>query len=198
MLLYATDASAFRQRVPSIIRVASNVRGGPNPPYDVYTFAEMYPQFFEPPEDPEDVADSPGSIVDVVILDAGDPALPELKPVGVPLIFVEALVNLAHASIKHSRFHDAWKLCMGFFIAHFVVLYLATFVEQPATPYELAKAGQAGGLLSSKSVDSVSVKYDFSQMADDLEGWAEFKATAYGLQLATYAKMFSMPGMYVH
>jgi len=183
-----TSSSRFRQMIPTIIGLASNVRGGENPPYDIYTFAEIYPQFFAPSEEPElEIEESVESTNDDI----------ELTPV-VPMIFLQALIELAHASVKYSRFRDAWKICMGFFIAHFVTLYLATMKEPGATPYELAKAGQAGGLVSSKSVDGVSVNYDFSQMTDDLDGWAEWKATAYGLQFATYAKLFSMAGMYIH
>jgi len=121
-----------------------------------------------------------------------DPA----KPI-VPLVFMEGLIELAHACVRISRFRSTWKFCMGLFIAHFVTLYLKTMIDPGESPYAIAQAGAAGGVVSSKSVDSVSVSYDFSTVANDLEGWAEWKATEYGLQFVTWAKMFSMGGMYV-
>ena len=185
--------SRFPHMFPTIISLASNVRGGPNPPYTLADFAEAYPQFFEPPTEPE--APDPDS-AESYIVDSFEENIIELKPV-IPMVMMETLLKLAHASIKHLRFRSAWKFCMGLFIAHFVTLYLETMIDPGADPATLAKAGQAGGLMSSKSVDSVSVNYDFSTVASDLDGWAEWKATTYGLQLATFAKMFSMGGMYI-
>ena len=184
-----SDTGRFREMTPVIIAMASNIRCGPNPPYTIEDFAGMYPQFFAPFDSDDDTSD----MVTAPSIDNIDISAPV-----VPVIFLQALIDLAHASVREARFRDAWKMCMGLFIAHFITLYLTTFTEPGATPYELAKAGQAGGVISSKSVDSVSVNYDFSQMTEDLDGWAEWKATAYGLQFATWAKMFSMPGMYVH
>jgi hypothetical protein len=56
----------------------------------------------------------------------------------------------------------------------------------------------SGGLISSKTVDSVSLTYDYKQVTDDLTGWGSWKSTEYGTQLATMAKMFSLGGMYIH
>ena len=89
-------------------------------------------------------------------------------------------------------------MCMGYFIAHFLTLYLQTMVEgEDAGAGDLGNKGRATGVVTSKSVDGTSISYDISSVMSDLDGWADWKSTAYGLQLATWAKMFSLGGMYV-
>ena len=193
--------------LPNIIGIASNVRGGKNPPFDISDFAAMYPQFFkyddgyvdpEEPGEPDepDEPDEPGGNPDD---DAGTEPLPEEKlpePL-IPLVMLQAYIDMAHACVKISRFKEVWKVCIGLFIAHFVTLYLKSMVDPYGSAADVANAGQAGGLMSSKSVDGVSVSYDYSAITNDMEGWAGWKETAFGTQLATWAKMFSMAGMYV-
>ena len=59
------------------------------------------------------------------------------------------------------------------------------------------KAAETKGLVASKSVDGVSVSYDFSTALSDLDGWADWKTTEYGIQFVTLAKNFMRGGMYV-
>lgn len=169
----------YPNEVPTIIGLASNVKGGINPPFTITDFAEIYPQFFT---------------VEYV-----QPKSRKKQCKQVPIIpesVINTYIELAHACVKESRFRESWKVCMGLFVAHFITLYLETAANPEGS--NIAKAGQAGGLMSSKSVDGVSVSYDYSQVMNDLEGWADWKSTAYGVQLATWAKMFSLGGMYIH
>jgi hypothetical protein len=107
----------------------------------------------------------------------------------IPLPMLQAFIDLAHASVTYALFAELWEVCMGLFIAHFVTLYLQT-ANDPT-------GGDTAGLVSSKSVDGVSISYDNSAVTNDFEGWGEFKATVYGLQLITWARMFGIGGLYV-
>jgi hypothetical protein len=185
--------------IRGIIAGASNIKGGNNPPFTVADFQAIYPQFWE---EVETGPGSPGS--------PGDPdATPPVDPVGpvppttelvpyVPAEVIEMYVELAHACVKISRYHAAWKMVMGLFVAHFITMYMQTMVDpENASPQAVAAAGQTKGLMSSKSVDSVSASYDFSAVMQDLDGWAAWKLTAYGVQYATLAKAYGMGGMRV-
>lgn len=112
-------------------------------------------------------------------------------------VVLDAYVQLAHASISKARYHDAWEMCMGFFIAHWLTLYLQTLASPEDPIGKIMNAGLAKGVQSSKSADDLSVSYDFSLVSGDMEGWGTYKMTAFGQQLVTFAKMFSMGGMVV-
>lgn len=178
----AVDHSAIR----NIISQASNIKGGENPPFTADDFKEMYPQFWGTitiPADPD--ADPPTEETTV-------------EKNYIPDALLEMYVEFAHASVKVSRFHGAWKMCMAFFIAHFLTLYLQTAANADfSDPRAVAAAGKLQGLTASKSVDGVSVSYDFSAVLQDLDGWASWKLTTYGVQYATLAKAYGMGGMYV-
>jgi hypothetical protein len=113
-----------------------------------------------------------------------------------PLI-MQMYLDLANVCLQESRWRSYWKIGMGWFIAHFLTLYLqsATNADSPAA--QVISAGQARGLQSSKSVGDVSVSYDFSTAMNDLDGWAAWKLTIFGQQLATAAKLTGKGGMYV-
>lgn len=112
-------------------------------------------------------------------------------------VVLDAYVQLAHASISKARYHDAWEMCMGFFIAHWLTLYLQTLASPEDPIGKIMNAGLAKGVQSSKSADDLSVSYDFSLVSGDMEGWGTYKMTAFGQQLVTFAKMYSMGGMVV-
>lgn len=152
----------------NIRRNAANLRGGKNPPYTLEDFKAFYPFFFK-----ED----------------GDSRVPD----EVLALYIEA----ADAAIKKRRFHSVWKQAMALFVAHFATLYLQAQVPLNATDAEVVNAGQLKGLTSSKSVDSVSISMDYSVAISDLNGYGAWKLTQYGVQLATFIKMYSIGGMYV-
>jgi hypothetical protein len=153
----------MRRQYPRVIGLLANATGGPvaNPPYTVEDFYADFPQFFTLDED-----DNP-----VLIL---------------PLGMLEMYIDLAHSTITKPIYREAWRMCMGLFIAHFATLYLQG-KDDP---------GQAG-LVASKSVDGVSVSFDNSAIVSDLQGFGTFKLTSFGEQLATYAKMVGIGGFYV-
>lgn len=115
----------------------------------------------------------------------------------VPDVFLNMYVGLAWHSLQKVRWHEAWEIAMGWFVAHFATLYLESLVPEGASAQRVLAAGKAKGLATSKSVDSVSVSYDYNTIAQDLDGWAAWKLTVFGQQLASYAKMLAGFGSYV-
>jgi len=158
-----------RNVIPRVIGLLSHGSIGRNPTYTINDFYAQYPQFFEP-EDPVNPSAVPTPLV--------------------PMEIMQAYIDLANDSISYSLYGNSlWKICMGLFIAHFLTLYLQTS-DDPLS-------GGTTGLISSKSVDSVSVSYDNSAITSDMKGFGMFKATSYGEQLVTFAKMLSVGGLYV-
>lgn len=147
---------------------ASNVKGGANPPFTLDDFKTLYPHFF-----------------------GGDvPAVPDAM--------YASVLTMAHGAIKASRYKSAWRLCMGLFVAHFITLYLESAASGGGDGGGgVVESGKTKGNISSMSVDGVAVAFDSSQTLSDLDGFAGWKSTNYGVQLATIAKMYSMGGMYV-
>lgn len=154
-----------------LISGASNVRGGQNPPFTPEDFRKIYPQFW----------DSEGKAL-------------------VPDEVLDMYVKFAHASVQESYYGDAWRVCMSWFIAHFLTLYMMSMVDDELgdSARDVVAAGQAKGLASSKSVDGVSIQYDFTTAMQDLEGWAAFKLTEYGTLFASFAKTLTMGGFYIY
>ncbi|EHL08982.1 hypothetical protein HMPREF0322_00405 [Desulfitobacterium hafniense DP7] len=158
-----------------IIASASNLRTGENPSYTLEDFFSVYPQFGAP--DPEEGA--------------------EPVPPLVPEPIVQMYINLAQTCVKQARYHDYWKVCMGFFVAHFVTLWLQGAANAGSPAAQVIAAGQSRGLVTSESADGLSVSTDYSTIAGDLDGWAAWKLTIYGQQLATIAKLLGKGGMMV-
>ncbi|NOU95596.1 DUF4054 domain-containing protein [Paenibacillus sp. LMG 31456] len=153
-----------------IIGIASNIRCGNNPPFLLNDFFAMYPQF--------------GLSVD------GNYTIP-------PEI-TQIYINLADACIKESRWRSYWTIAMGWFVAHFITLYLQGTADPNSGSAWVMAAGQAKGLNTSESVADVSVSMDYNQIGQDLEGWAAWKLTIYGQQLATIGKLVGKGGTYVY
>lgn len=152
-----------------IIAGASNIRAGKNPPFAAADFKAVYPQFW----DKDDVPLVPGSVLDMYIG------------------FADSIVNIA-------RYHESWKVCLCLVIAHFLVLYMRTITPNPdGGAAAVIKAAETKGLVASKSVDGVSVHYDYSTAIADLDGWADWKTTEYGIQFLTLAKAYNLGGMRV-
>jgi hypothetical protein len=154
----------------SILDDASNIRTGDNPAYVLSDFVAMYPQFGAPT--------------------VGSPV--------VPTAVLNSFIALAHASIKEARWCDMWSIAMGYFVAHFATLWLQGFADVNSGANAILAAGQAKGLNVSESVGDVSVSTDYNAIAQDLDGWAMWKTTVYGQQLATFGKLVGKGGMYVY
>lgn len=149
---------------------ASNVRSGTNPPFLVSDFLKIYPQF---------EADSEGNEI-------------------LPTEIIQMYLDLAHASISEIRWRSSWKIAMGWFIAHFCSLHLQGMADPAGGAAGVIAAGEAKGLTTSKSVGPVSVSVDYSMAASDLDGWAAWKLTIYGQQLATLGRLVGKGGMFVY
>ena len=152
-----------------IIAAASNIRTGGNPEYSVEDFLAAYPQFG---------TKTTGEEV-------------------VPRVVLESWVKLAHASVHKNRYHDAWEICMGLYIAHWLTLYLQTAAAADDPLQKQITAGLAKGLQSSKSAGDISVSYDFGSINEDFVGWGVYKLTSYGQQFVTMARMYAIGGMVV-
>lgn len=153
-----------------IIANASNLKTGTNPPYVLTDFYNIYPQF-GPARD-------------------GTYAVPQLV--------TQMYLDLANTCIKEARWHGFWKVGMSLFIAHFCTLYVQGVADPDSGAAGILKAGQSRGLETSVSVGDVSVSTDFSIIANGIDGWAEWKSTTYGLQLAGIGKRVGKGGMYVY
>lgn len=153
-----------------IIGDASNIKNGSNPPFLLSEFLQTYPQFGP---------DINGKSV-------------------IPQEIVQMYINLADSSIKEARWHGYWPLAMGWFVAHFCTMYLQGTADPTSGAAAVLVAGQAKGLNASESVGDVSVSTDYTTIAQDLDGWAAWKLTIYGQQLATIGKLVGKGGMYVY
>ncbi|MFC3768367.1 DUF4054 domain-containing protein [Paenibacillus sp. GCM10012303] len=153
-----------------LVGAASNIKRGPNPPFALTDLYDVYPQFGP---------DGNGNYV-------------------VPVIVMQMYLDLANVSILVSRWHSYWRAAMCWFIAHFCTLYLQSVADPNGGAAGAIAAGQAKGLNTSESVGDVSVSMDYNTIAQDLDGWAAWKLTIYGQQLATIGKLVGKGGMYVY
>ena len=110
---------------------------------------------------------------------------------------IQMYVDFAMAVVKKARYHSQWKICVCWFVAHFLTLYLQSVTCPDAPAAMVVAVGQAKGLTTSKSVGNVSVGIDYSQIGNDLNGWAQWKLTVYGQQFASTAKLMARGGSYI-
>lgn len=107
-------------------------------------------------------------------------------------------LGMANGAIKYDRYKSSWKLLMGLYIAHFLTLYLRTQSGDTGASTALSGALPTG-LVSSKSVDGLSLSYDFTWANDqDFTGYGTWKQTEYGQQLITLTKPFGHVGMWIN
>lgn len=106
----------------------------------------------------------------------------------IPDSVIENFIYLADATIKKAKFHEAWSLAMGYFIAHFATKFLETQVPEGATKEEILAAAQSSGLATSKSVGPISVSYDYTWLTNAFPGWGDFATTTFGQQYISLAK----------
>lgn len=106
------------------------------------------------------------------------------------------IVEMAHSIVKKARWHQMWKEGMRLFIAHKVYMHLKT-TAVGSDPASIVSAAASKGIATSKSVGAVSITYDVSSLASDLEGWGDWKESVYGTQFASMAKLIGKGGMYV-
>jgi hypothetical protein len=149
--------------VGQIISNASNIRTGDNPSYQVADFLLVYPQFG---------AESSGNKI-------------------IPETIIQLYIDLADASIKEARWHKAWKIAMGLFVAHWCTTWLRSSVDTESADKEaIVQSGQTQGIVTTESVDGVSYSMDIATVMEDLKGYGMWKTTEFGANLASLAKAY--------
>jgi Protein of unknown function (DUF4054) len=113
-----------------------------------------------------------------------------------PLVVIQLFINLANASLQEARWLDVWELAMGWFVAHFVTLYMQSEGNPGTTAASIAVSGLTKGIAISKSAGDVSVSY--ADLLGDLAGFADWVRTSYGVQLATMARVIGAGTMYIY
>lgn len=144
-------------------------------------------------DNPEFTRDDFSSIFPVFKLQDGT----EVKQDEIPEEVFNLFYNMANKSLKYDRFKSVWKYCMCLYIAHYMILYLMTQNGDPGAQSALA-GSLPRGVASSKTVDGLSISYDFMGAAEDLSGYGTWKYTVYGQQLATITKVYGHGGMWVN
>lgn len=108
-------------------------------------------------------------------------------------IYPDATVNLwlgvAGISLPADRWGALLDLGTELFIAH----HLAVGAGNTKAAAAGGIPGSAGGVISSKSVDKVSVSYDTG--AGTLEGGDFWNRTTYGIEFLRYARMMGAGGI---
>lgn len=168
MVMYYNRASTTALQIRAD---ASNIRPGVNPAFTVADFLGFYPQFGET-----------SGVTPVEI---------------VPEAVIQVFIDMAQETVMEVRYHKSWKLAISLFVAHFCTLYLQTLADPDSGAAAVFEAGAMRGIVSSESASDVSVSYDMSSIAGDLNGWAAWKMTAFGVQFATLARMAGKGGMVV-
>lgn len=118
-------------------------------------------------------------------------------PMLVPAVLLTTYIALATTSIMERRWHGLWQTAIGWFVAHFLTLYLESYAAPGSNAAQVVAAAQSKGITASKSVGPVHVSYDLAAINADLDTWAAWKLTIYGQQLATFGNMVGKGGMVV-
>lgn len=121
---------------------------------------------------------------------------PQFKDI-LPNPVIETYVELGNQCVSRKRYHAMWKAAIGLFIAHFCALHLQSQQPEGASAAAVLGAAATAGVVTSESADGVSHSMDLSALTQDLNGWAGFKLTTFGVQFATLGKMAGKGGMYV-
>jgi len=108
----------------------------------------------------------------------------------VPEDVLAVYLELAVESLDKRRFCEAWEMAVMLFTAHWCELWRAK------QPDEIA-AGASAGVVSSASVDGVSVSYDTGAVGSEMKGWMAYMLTPYGQEFVTLAKMYGRKGLVV-
>ncbi len=123
---------------------------------------------------------------------------PQFKDVctTIPSSLLQKFLSIANSSLSSSKYGEAWRYCMGLFMAHFCTMFLSS-TKGSSTPQGILAGAQPVMLQSSKSVGDVSESFDTGSATEDFKGFGSLKMTTYGQQLITFAKMAGMGGAYV-
>jgi len=169
---YGNDITAMVQTIKAD---ASNVIQGTNDAYTTVEFLAVFPQFA--------ITKTVGTVTSNVI----------------PSDVIDLYISMATASLVQLRWKSKWTYAMALYVAHFCTLYMQTQAGPNLTATQVVGTAEAKFPKQSKGVGDVSVSYDTSSIAGDLPGWAMWKTTTFGMQLATLARALpsAKGGMYV-
>lgn len=117
----------------------------------------------------------------------------------VPVNVIDFYLSMANASLSYDIYQDQWKYAMGLYIGHFVSLWLqmTNGLTENSPAAKVIQSSMAQGLIASKSAGSLSISYDNSSVGNDLQGWAAWKLTKFGIMFASLAKLMGKPGSYI-
>lgn len=115
----------------------------------------------------------------------------------IPVEVFNLFVGMAQSSIKKDRYFSTWEYLMGLYVAHNLFLYLKASQGEPGAASALASS-LPFGIASSKSVDGLSISYDFMGSQEDYLGYGTWKLSIYGQQLITLTKIYGHGGMWVN
>lgn len=124
---------------------------------------------------------------------ANDTSIAVYEAPPVPLAVIQSYLNLAYAALMSSRWREMWTMGMGWYIAHFLTLYLQSMGNASSTPGQIAANGIARGVRVSKAVDGVSA----TNQALDFSEWGAWALTIFGQQLITQARVVGGGAIYV-
>lgn len=113
-----------------------------------------------------------------------------------PQPVLQLYINLASATLQQARWLDYWQMAMGLFVAHFATLWLRSEGNPGSTAGQIARSGLEAGIVISNSAGDVSKS--IKTVNEDLAGFGAWTETTYGTQLATFAKIIGMGGMYIY
>lgn len=110
---------------------------------------------------------------------------------------VETYVKLAWECVDSKRYGAIWEHAVGLLAAHYCTLHLQSSAEAEAGKEGVLDAARTPGVITSESADGVSYSMETSMLSADLQGWAAYKLTTYGVQFATIARLKGKGGMYI-
>lgn len=110
----------------------------------------------------------------------------------VPVPIVVAFVTMAYSALDQGVWQGFWPIGMGYYIAHWVTLWLRTEGTPITSPAQAALEGMSVGVVASDAVGDVSESYD--NTLGQIEGAGAFNLTAYGIQFYTLAQLVGAGG----
>jgi hypothetical protein len=103
----------------------------------------------------------------------------------VPILIILNYVYLALASVMFSRYQEFWFMCVSFFVAHYLTLFMRTESGPNSTASQVASSGLTKGVLISRHAGDVGAS---SQLIQGYEQWGAWMETQYGEQFITIAR----------
>ena len=118
-----------------------------------------------------------------------------IEPIA-PMAIMEEYLAMAKDAIQKGRWGAKWKMAMGLYIAHYLVLYLKSYspASEDNDPNSASASGTSIGNVSSATEGDQSISYDNGSLTEGTTLWGTWNATTYGQQLITEAKLLGLGG----